>query len=115
MRYLRNLIRVVTLIFGLGIFGLAVAGAISDRKARENEPRLPTRIGQERVEPSFWEDVQRKGGEIWISIFTEILPGVLPEPVRYDQKDPGSLEALKSRTRNTGNGLAPDGGVLLNF
>ena len=115
MRVLGNLLRGVVLLFTFGIFGIAVAGAISDRKAREGQPKLPTRIGERKVEPSFWEDVQSNAADIWISIYAEYLPGLLPDAVIEGRKEQSSLEALGSRTRNTSDGLTPLGSLRTDF
>lgn len=111
-RRIGNLFRILGLVFGLGFLGVAVLGAYSERGADKD---LPTRIGESKTTTSFWDDVQAYAGGMWTDFMVEYLPGLVPDPVAYDRKDPNSLDALQTRTRNLANGRAADGGVDITF
>lgn len=93
---------------GFGLLAYVMVGAARERVALE---RLPARVGEERVETTYWEDVQAYTTNMWIDFYIAVFPGLVPEPIVYERQDKNSLGALQTRTRNLAKGLAEDGSL----
>lgn len=115
LRKLRFMMQMTGLAFGLCFLAVASLKAVEVRKERASRAPLPSRIGEVRVEPTFWEDVAEQGSEMWIGIYATLAPGLLPAHVDYDRKDPTSLDALRARTKYNAHGLGPVSAPQLNF
>ncbi len=110
-RRIGNLFRLVWAVIAMSILGVAAVGAYLERTALENN--LPTRIGEKRIETTYWQDVQAYATNMWVDFYLTYLPGLVPGPVAQEQTDPTSLEALKMRTRNQSSGRATGGGISI--
>ena len=93
-------LRIIPLIIFCLVAATAVVRVQVQETANANQPQLPTRIGETRRSSSFPAKVSEEMSKMWMEFYVAYLPGLIPGPVAYSQKDPHSLSALKSRTKS---------------
>lgn len=103
------LLRGIRLLFAMMGFGMLAYAAVGAAIEREERQALPKRIGEVVVETTYLEDVQRHATNMWIDIYIALAPGLMPPEIVAERQKKSSLDALKTRTRFTAQGLDPDG------
>ncbi len=94
MRKLRNILRLFWLCV---VLAFMAASALSVAAERADRKQLPTRIGESKQQPTFWEDWQRRSSEMMVELFAAYLPGLVPDAILHDRVEPNSIEALRQR------------------
>lgn len=99
MRRIFNFLRIVPLIVLCLVATTAAVRVQMNETAAAAQPKLPTRIGATRAEPTYVEKIGREMNLLWMDFFAVLLPDLPPMQVAKEPKSSLSLDALKARNQ----------------